>query len=30
MSESMYLWCEISNVHADRPKQSSHWHKYVC
>ena len=29
MSEYIYLWCVISNMHADWPKWSSHWQKYI-
>ena len=29
VSECIYLGCVIPNMHADWPKQSSHWQKYV-
>ena len=29
MSEYTYLWCVISNMHADWPKRSSHWQRYA-
>ena len=29
ISECMYLCCVISNMHADWPEQSCHWHIYV-
>ena len=29
MSECIYLWCVISNMHADWPKRSSPWQKYI-